>query len=209
MWIPQNIGGPRLFFLGTANTGLVVNFQISKNGNPFANSDTGVTTLTELADGWYAFTLNANDANSLGHLYYKLTGVTLGNDAQLCDDVVPMQAGLVETYTRGMASNVIGATQLADGGLQATKFGGGFIDSGSFTGAALIALSAGGQLAESYAANGVAPTSGQALMMILALLSNISITGTTLTVKGLDGTTTRMTFALNDATNPTSRTRAT
>ena len=49
----------------------------------------------------------------------------------------------------------------------------------------------------------------QLLYMIQALLSEKSISGTTLTAKKLDGTTTAGTFTLNDATTPTSITRAT
>lgn len=64
------------------------------------------------------------------------------------------------------------------------------------------------QMTESYAADGVAPTPAQALLMILALLSEFAINSTTLTAKKLDGSSTAGTFTLSDATNPTSITRA-
>jgi hypothetical protein len=64
-------------------------------------------------------------------------------------------------------------------------------------------------LTESYAADGAAPTLSQALFAIMQQAGEFSIAGTTITVKKLDGSTTAMTFTLNDATNPTSRTRAT
>jgi hypothetical protein len=41
------------------------------------------------------------------------------------------------------------------------------------------------------------------------MMQEMAISGTTMTVKKLDGTTTAMTLTLNDATNPTSITRAT
>jgi len=63
--------------------------------------------------------------------------------------------------------------------------------------------------AESYAADGAVPTLSQALYMLLSEVGEFSISGTTLTCKKLDGTTTSMTFTLNSATAPTSRTRAT
>lgn len=63
-------------------------------------------------------------------------------------------------------------------------------------------------IAEAYAADGAAPTPAQALCMILQLLAEKSVSGTTMTVKKLDGATTAMTFTLNDATAPTSITRA-
>lgn len=73
-----------------------------------------------------------------------------------------------------------------------------------------VTLSAAGSAAftESYAADGAAATLPQILYMILALLSEFSITGTTLTPKKLDGTTPAGTFTLNDATTPTAITRA-
>lgn len=61
---------------------------------------------------------------------------------------------------------------------------------------------------QSYAAVGAVPTFGQAIFMILQNSCEFSITGTTLTVKKLDGTT-AMTFTLDSATAATSRTRAT
>ena len=60
-----------------------------------------------------------------------------------------------------------------------------------------------------YAADGAAPTLTQALMMIQQMLGDFAISGTTLTIKEVDGTTTAATFTLDDGTNPTSLTRAT
>ena len=65
------------------------------------------------------------------------------------------------------------------------------------------------QMVESYAADGVAPTPAQALMLIQQLLGDFAITGVTLSVKGLDGNTEKATFTLNSPTSPTSITRAT
>ena len=45
--------------------------------------------------------------------------------------------------------------------------------------------------------------------MIWALLNTFSFAGTTETVKKLDKSTTAMTFTVDDATTPTSHTRAT
>lgn len=64
------------------------------------------------------------------------------------------------------------------------------------------------QMTESYAADGTAPTPAQALHLILAMVSEFAISGTTLTAKKLDGSATAATFTLSDATNPTSITRA-
>lgn len=65
------------------------------------------------------------------------------------------------------------------------------------------------QLTEAYAADGAAPTVAQALLQIQQMLTEFSISSTTLTVKKLDGTTTAFTLTLNDASAPTAITRAT
>jgi len=65
------------------------------------------------------------------------------------------------------------------------------------------------QMTEAYAADGVAPTPAQALMLIQQLLGDFMIAGTTLTVRKIDGATTAAAFTLDDSTNPTDITRAT
>ncbi len=64
-------------------------------------------------------------------------------------------------------------------------------------------------LTEAYAADGAAGTPAQLLYEILQSLTEFAISGTTVTVKKRDGSTTAATFTLDDATTPTSRTRAT
>jgi len=61
---------------------------------------------------------------------------------------------------------------------------------------------------ESYASDNAAATPAQLLYMILCTVSEFSVSGTTITGKKLDGSTTAMTWTINDATSPTSRTRA-
>lgn len=65
------------------------------------------------------------------------------------------------------------------------------------------------QMTESYRADGAAPTLAQGICETLAHLGESSIASTTKTIKQFDGTTTAETFTLNDATTPTSITRAT
>ena len=65
------------------------------------------------------------------------------------------------------------------------------------------------QMTESYAADGSAPTLTQALMLIQQYLTEKSVSGTTLTIKKVDGTTTAATLTLDSASAPTSATRAT
>lgn len=60
---------------------------------------------------------------------------------------------------------------------------------------------------ESYAADGSPPTPYQFLCMIWAILAEQNYSGSTLTVKKLDGSTTAMTMTLNAATGATAVTR--
>jgi len=64
-------------------------------------------------------------------------------------------------------------------------------------------------MTESYATDGSTMTMAQALYMIWSLLAERSISGTTLTAKKIDGSTTSMAFTLDSASAPTSQTRAT
>jgi len=65
------------------------------------------------------------------------------------------------------------------------------------------------QMTESYAAFHTAPTLAQAIFETRALLAENSVSGTTVTVKKIDGSTTAETFTIDSATAPTSITRAT
>ena len=61
---------------------------------------------------------------------------------------------------------------------------------------------------ESYNADGAAPTPVQALMVIMQMLTEMSISGTTMTINKLNGST-AFTLTLSDGSTPTSVTRAT
>ena len=64
-------------------------------------------------------------------------------------------------------------------------------------------------MTEAYNADGVAPTPAQALFVIMQRLTEFAISGTTITAKKIDGSTTAFTLTLDSATTPTSSTRAT
>jgi hypothetical protein len=64
-------------------------------------------------------------------------------------------------------------------------------------------------MADSVPADGTIPTREQALYMITQFLLERSVSGTTVTVKKVDGSTSLMTLTLDDGTTPTSITRAT
>jgi len=64
------------------------------------------------------------------------------------------------------------------------------------------------QLTDSVPADGTLPTLEQAIYMINQFLTERAVSGTTVTIKKVDGSTSLMTFTLDDATSPTSITRA-
>lgn len=104
-------------------------------------------------------------------------------------------AGTVTTATNvttvnGLAANVITAAATA------TDFGTEIFNAVLTT-----------QLTQSYAADGTAPTLAQAVLLIQQSIGDFSVSGTTLTVKQLDGSTTAAVYSLDSATAPTSRTR--
>jgi hypothetical protein len=109
-----------------------------------------------------------------------------------------------------LADGAITAAKIAAAALTATKFASGAID------AVALADDAGNEIAdrmrartltEGYAADGAAPTLEQLLFMLWSTLAQFAIAGTTISTKRLDGTTEAMAFALDDDTDPTSRTR--
>ena len=65
------------------------------------------------------------------------------------------------------------------------------------------------QMTEGYASDTVAPTVAQMMYMIWSALSDFAISGTTITCRKIDGSTTSMTFTTDSSTSPTSRTRTT
>lgn len=64
------------------------------------------------------------------------------------------------------------------------------------------------EIVESYPADLAAPTLAQAVMLTLQHLQQKSVSGTTVTIKKLDKSTTAATYTLDSATDPTSITRA-
>jgi hypothetical protein len=63
-------------------------------------------------------------------------------------------------------------------------------------------------LPDSVPADGTRPTVRQALYIITQFLTEKAVSGTTVTVRKVDGSTSLLTLTLDDATNPTSITRA-
>ena len=123
------------------------------------------------------------------------------------------------TTVTGAVGSVTGAVgSVSAGGITAASFGAGAIDAAAIAadaiGSSELAASAVSEiwttaLTESYSADGAAPTPAQALFLILQALTEFAISGTTITIKKLDGSTSAATLTIDSATAPTSATRAT
>ena len=127
------------------------------------------------------------DASQISDIYSLLSDV---------ESQVDLDAGVISDIYSDLAAGVtIGASSLSD--------------ISSRVNAEVLDVLTVDQLADSYAADGAQPTIGQAILAIKQFLEERDVSGTTVTVKKPDGSTTAMTFTLDDGTSPTSITRAT
>ena len=179
----------------------------------------GVTTLLSrlsaaralLLDEITAARLSELDAGTPGKAAAEIDLIKTDAAAALTRLPTTLVNGRMDASVGAMANNVLTAAAINAAALTAAKFAAGAIDAAALaTDAAQEIADAvkGRQLAESYAADGVAPTLEQAIMGLQQFLQERIISGTTLTVRKLDGTTAAMTFTLSDASNPVSLTRA-
>jgi hypothetical protein len=119
--------------------------------------------------------------------------------------------GHVSAVVKSLDNNAITASSIQGGAITAAKFAAGAIDANALATDAANEIATAvntGQMTESYRAAGVAPTPAQALFELLAHMGDSAISGTTKTLKKLDGTTAK-TFTLDSSTAPTSITEAT
>jgi hypothetical protein len=130
-------------------------------------------------------------------------------------NVASLTAGAITTAA--FTAGAINAAAIADAAIDAATFAAGAITATVIADNAIDAASIAADartifwttaLTEAYAADGAAFTGAQALYMIFSALGEFSISGTTITCKKLDGSTTSMTYTIDDASSPTSRTKA-
>ena len=141
-----------------------------------------------------------------------LTGTTIATSQVVASvsGAVGSVTGLTVAHLDAAVSSRMASYTQPTGFLAAT-FPGTVASTTNITAASGCTLSATGSAAftESYRTDGSTGTLAQLLYEIVAHLGESSITSTTKTIKKLDGSTTAATFTLNDATTPTSITRAT
>lgn len=169
----------------------------------------GAITATVIADGAIdagsiaAAALNGKGDWNVGKTGYTLTATTgLGNQTA---DITGSISGSVGSVT-GAVGSVTGAVGSVTGNVGGNVVGtvAGVTPSTAAQVAAILTT----QITEAYRANGAAPTLAQFMSEVLGHLGESSISGTTKTVKRFDHSTSAETFTLDDATNPSSITRA-
>ncbi len=169
------------------------------------------------ADGYYNLTLTTSFTDTVGPL------TVLIHDDSLClpvrhnfevieenvyDAIYASSAALGTDVTAILADTGTDGVALAAGAIGTGTFAAGAMNAAALASDIIDVIFAGTALTESYAADGATATPAQLLYMILAMLTEFSISGTTMTVKKLDGSTTAGTYTLDDAVDPTSLTRA-
>lgn len=146
------------------------------------------------------------DEDATGHQTGGTFGQAIGDPG--ADTTTIYQSVVTDAAGTNVAADIVAIKSDTAATLADTGTDGVVVAAASKTGYALSATGS-AALTEGYAADGAAATLPQLLYMILAMLTEASVSGTTLTAKKLDGTTTAATFTLDDGTNPTSITRAT
>lgn len=130
------------------------------------------------------------------------------------------RAGYLDNLSGGAVALASGVS-IASGGITTGSFASGAINAAAIAadaiGASELAADAVTEIVsgvlttamtEAYNTDGAAPTLAQALFLLISATTEFSISGTTITCKKLDGSTSAATYALDSATTPTSRTRA-
>lgn len=188
-------------------------FKVSTDGGAFANLAT-LPSANPASGRAVMIDLSASEMNGANIVVQCVDAA----GAEWCDLMVNIQTSarqvddLAFPATTGR-SMVVDASGLVDANtVKVGPSGSGTAqtagDVGVKTGFALSATGS-AALTEAYAADGATPTLNQMLYQIWAFLAEKNVSGTTLTAKKLDGSTTAMTFTLDSSSAPTSITRAT
>lgn len=163
-------------------TGLTVTVDVYRNGVEIVTAG----SATEVGDGLYSYELASGSNNAEGEYICVFKTATTSVDQQHIPALwVVNKAGV----------------EYLDASINA-------LPTAAEVNAEVVDVLRTDTIPDSYASDGSQPTMAQALLAIHQFLTEKSVTGTTLTVKKPDGSTAAMTFTLNDASNPSSITRA-
>ena len=187
------------------------NLESDYDGTGYAktNSTIGTTTTNTDMRGTDSAFLAASAPTNFGDLAITAstgrvtvgtnsdkTGYSISGTLQTLDalnDFDPSADTVANVTTTGTVTNGVTVSTVSDGAIGAD---------------AVADIWTSTALAESYASDGSTGTPAQLLYQIQQALTEFAISSTTLTVKKLDGSTTASTYTLDDASSPTSRTRA-
>ena len=175
----------------TAETGLTIedsHVRVSKNGGNFIDKAETSNSAHDEA-GFYVVVLNTTDTNTVGELQIACH---ISGALPVFKTFYVVEETIYDALFAGSATGAFTGVSV-----------------NALTSAAITDIWSTDTLNEAYASDGSAGTAAQLLYMIWAGLHEFSIAGTTITAKKLDGSTTAMTWTLDDASSPTSRTRAT
>ena len=164
-------------------------------------------TVNTASSVWDELAASHNTSGTMGQ---KMNSAAAASDP-LLNAVPGAYAAGTAGYTLGnLANNTADITAIKTKTDQLTFTTPNVVDaSGGATPAAVAAAVFNTVMTEGYAADGAPGTLAQLMYMLwAAAAAEKVISGTSMTVKKLDGTTTAMTFTLNDPTNPTSITRS-
>jgi hypothetical protein len=168
----------------TAETALTItqaDVRLSKNGGNMAQKG-DATSFVHDEIGYYTCPLSTTDTGTLGILHVMVHE----------SGALPVKTECMVVDAEWYDTMVLGTDALtAD--LSTTAL------------AAILTE----QMTEAYNTDGTDPTMAEALFVIMQRLVDFTIIGTTISVKGIDGTTEKLTLTLDDATTPTTSSRAT
>ncbi len=179
---------------------------------------TGITVATNSDKTGYSVTgLTASDVGAIKTKTDFLPSATAGAAGGLfiagTNAATTITTALTTTFTgnlTGSVGSVTGAVGSVTGAVGSVtgNVGGSVASVTGLTTATIATAVLTTQMTESYAADGAAPTLAQNSFFVQQALSEFVISGATMTVKKLDGSTTAFVLTLNDATTPTGVTRS-
>lgn len=191
--------------------------RITANVATESKQDTAQTELNKIG------TIPALDSagQTIGAAIAKLADDNGGADFDATNDSLEriqsrlpaaLVSGRMDVSVGAMAATVLTAAAIATDAITAAKIAADAIGSSELATTAVNEIRDAifqGTLTEGYSADGAAVTLEEGIYEIMQSLTEFAISGTTITVKKRDGLTTALTVTLDNASDPTSRTRAT
>ena len=174
----------------TAETGLTIedsHVRVSKNGGNFIDKAETSNSAHDEA-GFYVVVLNTTDTNTVGELQIACH---ISGALPVFKTFYVVEETIYDALFAGSATGAFTGVSV-----------------NALTSAALTDIWSTVDLTESYAPDGETATAAELLYMIWSAIHEFSISGPTITSKRV-GSSDAMTWTLDDASSPTSRTRAT